>query len=269
MKTLKGFNAKYRQYFSKLSGSFREPFTIDQASKILDVPHPKAKHILIRLTNSGWLYRIKQGLYLPIPGLIEGENVILEDPWILANSIFRPCYIGGWDAVSYWDLTEQIFNDTFIYTQNPQKKSHHEYLNHKFVVHKIPEEQFFGLHGVWKENIKVMLSDPTRTIIDFLNTPHFFGGSQTLNDVFSEYLRSEHCDIERLLTYALKMKNKAILKRLGFLLEYNNLLTKKVEEMLHQQLSLGKVKFVPTQDCPKLITKWRLWVPAHWKGVDQ
>jgi len=174
--------------------------------------------------KSGWLFRIKQGLYIPVPAIIEDGELFAEDPWVIANALFSPCYIDGWDAVSHWDLTEQIFNHTFVYTQAPQKKSKHEYLNHTFIVHKVPKEQFFGPKIIWKQRIKLMISDPSRTMIDFLDTPHLFGGSTTLYEVFSEYLKSEHKDIGLLVNYALGMRNKAILKRLGFLLEYENLM---------------------------------------------
>jgi predicted transcriptional regulator of viral defense system len=102
-------------------------------------------------------------------------------------------------------------------------------------------------------------------MIDFLDTPHFFGGSATLYEVFSEYLKSEHKDIDLLANYALGMRNKAILKRLGFLLEYEGVMTPDINRKLLDNMSFGKVKLVPTQTCPRLITKWQLWVPGHWK----
>ncbi len=265
MRTLKGFDAKYRHYFSLLVRRSQGPMTIEQASTILEVSYPKAKQILIRLAKSGWLFRIKKGLYIPVPAILEEGQPFVEDPWVIANALFTPCYIGGWDAVSHWDLTDQIFKNTFIYTQTPQKKSKYEYLNHTFIVHKVSKEQFFGLNVVWRESTKLMISDPSRTIIDFFDTPHFFGGSETLYEVLSEYLRSEHKDIDLLVDYALKMKNKAILKRLGFFLEYENLMTQKIERKFLENLSPGKAKLIPTQECPKLVTKWQLWVPNQWK----
>lgn len=265
MTKLKGFDAQYRHYFSQLAGRSQGPITIQQASLALKVPYDTAKYILARLAKSGWLFRIKQGLYIPVPPTIENGQPFAEDPWVIANALFDPCYIGGWDAVSHWDLTDQIFNHTFIYTQAPQKKSKQEYLNHIFIVHKVPKEQFFGLKIVWKKTAKLMISDPSRTIIDFLDTPHLLGGSATLYEVFSEYLKSEHKDINLLTNYALGMRNKAILKRLGFLLDYEGLMTSEINRKFLDNMSSGKVKFIPTQACPKLITKWQLWVPDRWK----
>lgn len=269
MTELKGFDANYRRYFSQLAGRSQGPITIQDASTILRVPYSTAKHILARLAKSGWLFRIKNGLYIPVPPTTQDGKPFVEDPWVIANTLFNPCYIGGWDAVSYWDLTDQIFNHTFVYTQTPQKKSKQEYLNHTFIVHTVPKEQFIGLKAVWKQTIKIMVSDPSRTVIDFLDAPHLFGGSAPLYEVFLEYLKSEHKDINLLVTYGLGMKNKAILKRLGFLLEYKGLMTPDISHKLLENMSAGKVKLIPTQDCPKLITKWQLWVPDHWKKKNK
>ena len=34
----------------------------------------------------------------------------LEDPLVIAEKLFSPCYVGGWSAAEYWGITEQIFN---------------------------------------------------------------------------------------------------------------------------------------------------------------
>lgn len=269
MTELKGFDAKYRRYFSQLAGRSQGPITIQQATMILETSYSETKYILARLAKSGWLFRIKQGLYIPIPPTIEDGQPFAEDPWVIANALFSPCYIGGWDAISHWDLTDQIFNHTFVYTQAPQKKSKQKYLNHTFIVHKAPEEHFFGLKTIWKETIKLMISDPSRTILDLIDTPHLFGGSAALHEVFSEYLRSQYKDIDLLVGYALQMRNKAILKKLGFLLENESIMTPDINHKLLKNMSSGKAKLVPTLSCPKLITKWQLWVPDHWEKAKK
>ncbi|MDI9634431.1 type IV toxin-antitoxin system AbiEi family antitoxin domain-containing protein [Geitlerinema splendidum] len=99
MTEFKGFDAKYRRYFSKLSGRSQGPLTIQQAATLLELSYSKAKYILNRLAKSGWLFRVKQGLYISVPATIEDGQPFAEDPWVIANALFAPCYIGGWDAV--------------------------------------------------------------------------------------------------------------------------------------------------------------------------
>lgn len=265
MSTLKGLHEQYRGYLSQLAEKGQAGITIQKASEILQLPYEKTKLILIRLAKSGWLFRIKQGLYIPVPNFVDSEDVFAEEPWIIASAVFDPCYIGGWDAISYWGLTEQIFNETFVFTVNPLRQTKQEYLNHTFVVHQVPESSFFGLQTIWKQDIRLELSNPSRTLIDFLALPQNFGGIVPVYEIFKNYLESDHCDLDQLVDYACRLKNKAVSKRLGFLLECESKLNKQRDCQLHENMSHGNVKLVPQTKCPRLITKWRLWVPESWK----
>src|SRR5204863_8787538 len=69
------------------------------------------------LTRRGWMLRAKRGIYLILPiEAAPGQPTTPEDPWILANKLFSPCYIGGWSAIEYWGLSEQLFNSTLVIT---------------------------------------------------------------------------------------------------------------------------------------------------------
>jgi predicted transcriptional regulator of viral defense system len=59
MTEFKGFDAKYRRYFSKLAGRSQGLHTIQQATTLLELPYSKTKYILNHLAKSGWLFRIK------------------------------------------------------------------------------------------------------------------------------------------------------------------------------------------------------------------
>jgi len=65
----------------------------------------------------------------------------------------------------------------------------------------------------------ILVSDPSRAMIDFLISPKLGGGIYNVIDIFNAYLKSEHRNVELLLSYARKILNGAVLKRLGYLLE--------------------------------------------------
>lgn len=74
---------------------------------------------LSRLAAAGWLRRVWRGLYLVLPLEAQSDRAItVEDPWILADELFSPCYIGGWSAAQHWGLTEQIFRSVFVVTED-------------------------------------------------------------------------------------------------------------------------------------------------------
>lgn len=86
------------------------------------------------------------------------------------------------------------------------------------MIKKSASEKIFGLKSIWKGQIKVQVSDPHKTIIDMFDDPSIGGGIRSVVDFFQKYLSSSECDLNILIQYAEKMNNKAIFKRLGFVL---------------------------------------------------
>src|SRR3989338_1532673 len=77
---------------------------------------------LSRLAKKGWLQRLKSGIYRIIPLGSESATPMPDDAWSIAMELFSPCYISGWTAAEHWELTEQIFNTTVIFTSQKQRK---------------------------------------------------------------------------------------------------------------------------------------------------
>jgi predicted transcriptional regulator of viral defense system len=190
----------------------------------------------------------------------------MEDPWVVASQIFAPCYIGGWSAAEHWDFTEQIYNSIAVMTTKQQRKKEQVIKNTRFVLRTLSKERFFGTKGVWKGSIKVEVSDPTKTIVDMLDDPAVGGGVRPVTDMLLSYFESEHLNEEKLLEYSLRMKNGAIFKRLGFILEQNIPEKRKLLESCKKSLSKGTAKIDPNLKCSRLVTRWKLWVP---EGFEQ
>jgi predicted transcriptional regulator of viral defense system len=65
----------------------------------------------------------------------------------------------------------------------------------------------------------VAVSDPSRTIVDILDDPRLGGGIRTVADVLREYMASQHRNDQLLIEYADRLDNRAVFKRLGYLIE--------------------------------------------------
>ena len=71
-----------------------------------------------------------------------------------------------------------------------------------------------------------------------------------------------------LLDYAGRIGNGSIYKRLGFLLEREGKAAATVTAC-RERLTEGAVKLDPGVPSPRLITRWRLWVPEAWKAATR
>ena len=126
----------------------------------------------------------------------------------------------------------------------------------------------FGLKPVWRGQVKISISDPTRTIVDMLVDPGFGGGIRSVKDMLYNYMRSESKNLEQLIEYGKLLGNGAVFKRLGFLLEKTAPDETKIIEQCRKSLTAGNAKLDPKLNNSRLITRWRLWVPENWKRVE-
>jgi predicted transcriptional regulator of viral defense system len=239
--------------------------TNEQASHILGINAGDASKMLSRWNTKGWLSRVTQGLYVPVALEASGTTPPLEDAWQVAAVLYDPCYIGGWSAAEYWDLTEQIFRSTVVMTTQTPRNRKPVLSGSAFLLTTVSKEKMFGLKTVWRDQVKVSVSDPSRTIIDMLSDPRLGGGIRSVQDMFRNYLQSEAKDLPRLIAYADQLGNGAVFKRLGFLLEKNIPEETSIMAQCLDRLTKGNARIDPKLPATTLITKWRLLVPQDWK----
>ncbi len=239
--------------------------SVGEAAKILQMSRKDAAKHLSRWTSKGWFSRVKRGVYIPVPLESATTNIALEDPWIIAEKLYHPCYIAGWSAAEHWGLTEQIFRTIVVKTTQTPKDYSPVIKGTRFLLSKTSEQKLFGLKTVWQKQTKVFVSDPSRTIVDLLAEPKLGGGIRPVVDMLKEYLNSEHCNLDLLMDYAKQLKNGAVFKRLGYLLETYAPDQEQAIIACKGQLTKGKAKLDPQLEADALITRWRLWVPQSWK----
>lgn len=116
-----------------------------------------------------------------------------------------------------------------------------------------------------RENHKVTVSDPARTIVDAFNDPAVVGGIGMAVDILSRYLKSEYKNMDLLFRYSKQMKNTAIFKRLGFVFERLHPEEKAFLEKIKKEIKSGYSQLDPSTPGKSLVTAWKLWVPTSWK----
>lgn len=236
----------------------------EHVAKELRVPRQRASKILARWTAQGWLRRVGPGAYVAASLDSLGKEHVLDDPWILVPALFDPAYIGGRTAAEYWDLTEQLFRDIVVITAQPVRKK--TLLRHgaSFSLKHKDQASMFGTKTVWRHQTKVQISDVHRTIIDMLDDPALGGGIQHITDCLAAYARRDNRDYKKLIEYAIRLGNGSVFKRLGFLAQYLDLPDFPFDACW-EQLTAGRAKLDPALSCPRMSTKWRLWIPESYQ----
>ena len=268
METISGIGKGSRARLSELVRKTRGTVSVPQAAEILRLPADKTARLLAWWAKKGWLSRVKGGLYVFVPFEARSMDTVLEDPWIVADRLFSPCYIGGWSAAEYWELTEQIFRTIMVITARKPRNRKPVIKGTSFLVRSISANKIFGTSAVWRGQVKVNVSDPSRTVLDMLGDPKLGGGLRPVVDMFKQYMAAKQKNTDMLADYAHRLDNGAVFKRLGFLTERFFPTEQTLIAACRTGMTKGKVKLDPVLPADKLITPWQLWVPAAWAGKE-
>ena len=266
MNELSGIGKSYRKKLSQVLEGNPIVLSANIVSNVLNVSQQEAGRLLSRWNKNGWIQRIKHGAYIKIPIESTTAKIVIEEPYLVAESLYGPGYIAGFSAIKHWDFSEQIIESVTFYTSKKVKNRNPNHGGIKFKLKTISPYKLFGLKPIWIGSKKVNVSDPTKTMIDLLDDPKIVGGITIIVDFFSEYMDSEFYDLELLINYSHKMNNKTIFKRLGFL--YETVFNAKEEILLKflNQISSGFSEFDPTVKSIFNNNKWKLKTSEFWKN---
>ena len=263
-----GISKDNREKLDVVNREFSGPFEVSDIEGLFRIERSKAARLLAHWASKGWLTRIRRGLYITVPLGAEDPKTRSEDPWIVANKVFEPCYVGGWSACEHWGLTEQIFDSMVIFTGSKIRNSNLTIQNTNFLLKPLAKIKYFGTKTIWRGRTKIQVSDPTRTIVDILNDPLVGGGMRNVADIIKQYFVSEFRDDNLLGAYIKKIKNKTVYKRLGYILETLNIDASYLIKKCKRNLSQGFSLFDPSAiGKGKYLRKWNLRINVNIIGT--
>jgi len=256
-----GITEENRRVLAQLHRRISRPFTVAEASEILNLNITRTRRLLAYWAARGWLARVRRGLYITVPLEARHPAERREDAWILAETLFSPCYIGGWSACEHWGLTEQIFRDVVVFTSKSVRDRRPAIQDQTFIVKTVMERKLFGTVSAWRRDIKIRVSDPSRTIVDILAYPQIGGGARLIAEMIAEYFAGEHRDDKKLTEYIENFGNRTVYKRLGFLVETLNIQAPAVSSRCLIGISSGLSKLDPAVTAKgRLNRRWNLMV---------
>lgn len=196
----------------------RRLITIDDVVGGLAIERAEAAKKLARWAEQGWVRRVRRGLYIPVPVDVEHPELWTEDPFVLADAVWRRCFFTGWTTANHWGLTEQIFRTIVVKTTGRVRTAHQNLLGQEYLIGHVPEALMaWGLRTAWRQERRIYLADEARTVIDVLDDPRIGGGIRHVAEMLGAYL--DDFDWGRLVEYGDRLGNRTVFKRLGYLSE--------------------------------------------------
>ena len=185
-----------------LKGLKKPVFSLSDISKILGKKEDYTKLYVHRLARKR-LVRVERNKYT-----LKGTN-----PFLVATNLIFPSYLSFISAYSYYGLTNQLSKVCYVVALR-QKKSL-SYMGYLIKFVKFSQQRFFGFRKELLEGKFVLVAEIEKAIVDSLYIPRYCPVSETFF-----VLKNAEFDLEKLLSYAKKMKSLALLQRLGFLLDF-------------------------------------------------
>jgi predicted transcriptional regulator of viral defense system len=235
----KGITAENRDRLEVLHRHFSGPFSVENAADVLSLESPRCRRLLAQFVTQGWLARIRRNVYRVVPLGASAPAEWREDPWLVATHVFAPCYLAGWTACEHWGMTEQLFRDIVVVTNRIVRYRDEEIQGARYLLNVRRRGAFFGLRNVWRGQIAVQVSDPTRTAIDLLDCPAMGGGARSVFEILNNYFSSKHRDDKLLVDYAKRLGNRTVYKRLGYCAEILKLDAPDLVRTCRERMSAG------------------------------
>lgn len=253
-----GISREGREDLARVVGPGRRFVRGADVVEVLGVGRREAVEKLGAWSRSGWLRRVRRDLYIPVPVDADAPERWSEDPLLVADEVWSPCYFTGWTSANHWSLTEQVFRTTVVKTTGRVRASSVRLLDHDYLVsHVSPEGMEWGIKTEWRSEMRLRMADPARTVVDILDAPRLGGGIRHAAEVLAAYL-DDH-DTATLVEYGDRLGNRTVFKRLGYIVEAFERDHGDLIAACHERVSAGISRLDP--DGPKdgrRVARWGL-----------
>jgi predicted transcriptional regulator of viral defense system len=194
-------------------------FTVKELAQVLDVKQAKAQQIAFRLAKAGLATRLKRGTYALAAADTWGEPGAPPTNWYQTAAALvapAPYYLAYYTAMRLHRMTQHPLRTLFIAVPRPQRGVTIGPVRFQFVILK--EHRFFGYENhLLEPGQLVKAADLERTFIDCADRLDLSGGLEEILRGFKR--RHPELNPDRLLRHLMRLREPALTKRVGFLLE--------------------------------------------------
>jgi predicted transcriptional regulator of viral defense system len=169
--------------------------------------------------RTGRLVRIRRGLYAVVPPGSDPDSFPI-DPFLVASKLTEDAVLSYHTALEFYGRAYSI-HDHFVYSASRPLGST-RFRSHIFRGTRSPEalrragEARFGVLTEERAGMNLRVTSLERTLVDVLDRPWLSGGWE---EIWRSLESVEFFDLDKVVEYALLLKNATTVAKVGFLLE--------------------------------------------------
>jgi len=173
-------------------------FTPELFSRVFNTSLLSTKHFLEKQTKSGFLIRLKKGLY--------GLKTDMPTEEEIANQLYQPSYISLEYALAFYGLIpEMLYTVTSVTTKTTRSFNVNSI---DFMYRSVKKEFFVGYSLVNKNNSSFLMADKEKAYLDYCYFA--FLDKKELNDRLISRVKGK-LDMEKYRKYLSVFKNQAFI----------------------------------------------------------
>lgn len=189
--------------------------TLQDMMDILGCSYAHARKLAHRLKKKRWLDRLEPGKYQFIPAGRGSEAIPDMNPLLAGSVLITPYYYSYATANHFHGFTPQVPATVYIATTKTKRPTEIRGVEYRFV--SLKASKFFGYRETEVYTAQVVMAELEKAVVDSLDRMAYAGGIVEVARIV--HSGRDRVDLEKLADYALRMGSKALVQRLGYLLE--------------------------------------------------
>jgi predicted transcriptional regulator of viral defense system len=233
-------------------------FGLKEVQKILKMNETSSRSFVRNLVNRGIVTRLRPGLFILVPFELGKEREYIGNPLLVAREILngQDYYLSHGTAMEIHGMVTQPQLVVWTTTLKAHRPINALGVEFRFIHSK--KKFFLGLSDHWvTKQQKVRVSNLERTLIDGLRQPQYCGGVTEVAKGL--WVRQQDISVSRLIVLAVRIGVRAVICRLGYLLELYDIGTPQEWQHLREHLTETYVRLDPLLAPEgKFLRRWRL-----------
>lgn len=248
------------QLITALYESGQTTFTHANVESITGLPAASARSLIRHAVARGIISRLQPGLFVLVPPELGRTTEFAGNPYVIARQLVTGAgyFISHASAM---ELHQMVTQPQFVIFTSTTKRLRNRIIHgteFRFIL--VRQEHLFGVVTHWiSKQEPVRISNVERTVIDGLHQPAYCGGITEVAKGL--WMRRQEIQPGRLIDYAFRIGNGAVIRRLGYLLDHYQIATRDELDQLHCALTTTYALLDPALPAEgAYLSRWRLRV---------
>ena len=254
----KTVGSRTAQLMTALYEGQQTTFTHADVEKITGLPSASVRSLIRHTVARGVVSRLQPGLFVLVPPELGRATEFAGNPYIVARELTAGAdyYISHASAM---ELHRMVTQPQFVIFTSTTKRIRNRTIHgteFRFVL--IGRDDLLGVTTHWvSKQVAVKVSDIERTVIDGLHLPAYCGGITEVAKGL--WMRRDDVKPSRLVDYALRLRAGAVIRRLGYLLEFYQIAEPGELDRLRRSLTATYARLDPmAPNEGPYVSGWRL-----------